>query len=273
MLDPAEAPNNAVTGGGAAAAVACKLPIFWSKSPAAWFLSAESNFVLCGITRSVTKFHHVLKSFDQATVLELQDLLLDETIKDDYDAFKTEVLKRFSVSVEQKLRELVSQHEIGDRTPSQFLRHLKNLAGKDVKDNMVRTLWADKLPPKLQPFVAQYPSMPLADLATLADNVYSMFQGQPAISAVAANATDAKLDTILRRLEVLEMSSRSREPARGRSQSRKFNSRARSRTPSAAKQEERKGLCYYHHRFGDDARNCRAPCLYKKDASNDAGRR
>jgi len=45
---------------------------------------------------------------------------------------------------EQRVRQLLSHEEMGDRKPSQFLRHLKSLA-PDIPDEFLRTIWASRL--------------------------------------------------------------------------------------------------------------------------------
>ena len=41
-------------------AVAMKLPLFWVDNPRMWFQTAEAQFRIKNITRSLTKFDHVL---------------------------------------------------------------------------------------------------------------------------------------------------------------------------------------------------------------------
>ncbi|CAH0386123.1 unnamed protein product [Bemisia tabaci] len=40
-------------------------------------------------------------------------------------------------------------------------------------------------------------------------------------------------------------------------------SRSRSRSRSRSENDRRNGVCFYHHKFGDEARACRQPCSYK----------
>ncbi|KAJ8948070.1 hypothetical protein NQ318_008421 [Aromia moschata] len=40
--------------------------------------------------------------------------------------------------------------EIGDRRPSQFIRHLRGLAGTTVHDTILRSLWMSRLPSHAQ---------------------------------------------------------------------------------------------------------------------------
>jgi hypothetical protein len=51
---------------------------------------------------------------------------------------------------ESEIRKLVSQQDIGDRTPSEFLRYLRRLAKTEVPDSFLRTLWESRLPSYIQ---------------------------------------------------------------------------------------------------------------------------
>jgi hypothetical protein len=116
-------------------------------------------------TSEVTKYHHVIKSLTSDFVSELEDVLDDQSTADNYTALKAIILERFTSTTEEKLRRLVSQEAMGDRTPSQFLRHLQTLSDKNAQDKLLRTLWVDKLPPQLQTVVAHHPDLALADVA------------------------------------------------------------------------------------------------------------
>jgi len=62
-----------------------------------------------------------------------------------YDRLKAELVLRLSTSREQRVRQLLSHEEMGDRKPSQFLRHLKSLA-PDVPDHFLRTIFCQPTP-------------------------------------------------------------------------------------------------------------------------------
>ncbi|GBP33839.1 hypothetical protein EVAR_20950_1 [Eumeta japonica] len=73
---------------------------------------------------------------------------IEETGK--YDKLKTELVKWLSVSQERKIKQLLMHEELGDRKPSQFLRHLKSLAGPTVLEDFLRTIWSSRLATNLK---------------------------------------------------------------------------------------------------------------------------
>ena len=49
------------------AAVAVKLPTFWTTSPSAWFAQAEAQFTTRKITEDATKYYYVVAALDTDT--------------------------------------------------------------------------------------------------------------------------------------------------------------------------------------------------------------
>jgi hypothetical protein len=58
----------------------------------------------------------------------VEDIITSPPHHDPYTALKTELLNRLSPTREQRLRQIITHEEMGDRKPSQFLRHLRSLA-------------------------------------------------------------------------------------------------------------------------------------------------
>jgi len=120
--------------------VSQRLPPFWPDRPAVWFAQAESQFELAAITRQRTKFNYVVSQLNHQQAAEVEDIISPPELEP-YDRLKAELVRRLSTSREQRVRQLLSHEEMGDRKPSEFLRHLKSLA-PDVPDDFLRTIWA-----------------------------------------------------------------------------------------------------------------------------------
>jgi hypothetical protein len=106
--------------------VAVWLPPFWPERPAVWFTQAEVQFTLAGISSEQTKFCYVI-SQDQHYTSEVEDIITCPPERDPYTTLRMELVRRLSPSKEHRIRELLTL-EMGDRKPSQFLRHLRSLA-------------------------------------------------------------------------------------------------------------------------------------------------
>jgi hypothetical protein len=74
------------------------------------------------------------------------------------------MLKLLSFSREQRA------HWMGDRKPSQFLRHLRSLV-PDLPDYFLRTVWTGRHPMKVQDTLARHPEVELDAAANCADRI------------------------------------------------------------------------------------------------------
>lgn len=101
----------------------------------------------------------------------MRDIILNPPAERAYETLKTELIKRLSLSQEHKTRRLLEHEEIGDRKPSQFLRHLRGLAGNVVGDKVLRTVWLSRLPAYIQPHLVTRTEDTNDQLADIADAI------------------------------------------------------------------------------------------------------
>lgn len=146
-------------------------PPFWPEQPAMWFVQIEAQFALHGITADNIKFFHIISQLEPKYALEVQELFSNQPDKDKYEMLKKELIRRSSASQSQRVLQLLETEEIGDRSPSQLLRHMKNLVGTIVPEDCLRTLWARRLPAMTRAAVTVRPDLPLMELAEIADRI------------------------------------------------------------------------------------------------------
>ena len=146
-----------------------RLPHLWPDRPAVWLAQAEVLFLLASITCQRTKFNYVVSQLNQQQAAEVEDFITSPPEQEPFDRLKAELLRRLSTSRERGVRQLLS-HEIGDRNPSQFLRHLNSLA-PDVPDDILRTIWASRLPPHVQANLAGQTKVRLDSASHLSDRI------------------------------------------------------------------------------------------------------
>lgn len=244
-----------------------RVPPFYAQRPALWFAQLESQFVLAGITREETKFHYAISQLDPVYAAEVEDIIADSTLTDKYKRLKTELVKRLSASRERKVKQLLTSEELGDRKPSQFLRHLKQLAGPDVPEDFLRTIWSSRLPSGTQTIIASQMKVPLDELAELADRIQDVVVPQPQVAAAAAPSSvdviTSQVAALSRQVEAL--TEKMEMIARGRDRSRTpGRNRGRSQSSGRSDANYRKyPTCWYHQKFGDDAKKCAPPCDYQ----------
>ncbi|CAH4029217.1 unnamed protein product [Pieris brassicae] len=171
--------------------VSVKVPPFWPDEPVLWFAQIESQFTLANITADTTKYNYVVSNLDYKYVSEIKDIIKNPPTTDKYISLKTELISRLSSSQEQRVRQLLTHEDIGDRKPSQFLRHLQNLAGPEIPDDFIRSIWSSRLPTNIRVIIASQPKSSLDSLASLADAVTDVMC-QPQINHVASPHNEIK---------------------------------------------------------------------------------
>ncbi|KMQ82336.1 hypothetical protein RF55_23314 [Lasius niger] len=161
-----------------------------------------------------------------------------------------------SVSQEQRTRQLLELEEIGNRKPSQFLRHLRTLAKENVPDSLLRTLWLGRLLTQMQMILATRTDDPLNSVAEQADRIHEM-RTKPIVAATVTPTSKTLEEQIKELKEQIATltTNRSRDRSRGRSRDKRNRSRSKS--------EE--GHCYYHRRFGEKAKKCTQPCTFNTE--------
>lgn len=239
---------------------------FWPDKPAVWFAQLEGQFALAGVTQDSTKYYHAISNLDSKYAEVVEDVITSPPTTDMYAKLKAELIKRLSVFKENQVRQLLMHDELGDRKPSQFLRHLQKLAGKGVPDDFVKTIWTSRLPKNMQPILACQDTASLATLAELADRIQDIAPSTPQVAAASTSRAESVLDTMARQIaeltrQVQALSSSQHTP---RSRTRSSEQR-RDRSASRRSQSNYRKypLCWYHAKFGSQARKCTKPCDYQ----------
>ena len=134
------------------------------------------------------KFNKVVAQLNQQHAAEVEDIIIAPPAHDPYDRLKAELVSRLSTSREQRVRQLLSHEEMGDRKPSQFLRHLKGLA-PDVPVDFLHTTWTSWLPPHVQAILAGQTEGSLDSTSRLADRICEITP-LPTMASIAAPTPD-----------------------------------------------------------------------------------
>lgn len=238
-----------------------KIPPFWPEKPAIWFAQVEGQFAISRIEDQATKFYLILGNLDRQHAAEVEDIL---TGPPDYNKLKAELIKRLSVSRENKVKQLLMHEELGSRKPSQFLRHLQHLAGPKVPEDFLKTIWSSRLPSSMQPIVASQTTLTMDALAELADRVHDI---APQVHQVTAAPSPSPIEELTRQVaeltkQVSALTSSSND--RGRRQERHYGQQRNRSSSRRSNSNYRKfPVCWYHHKFSTQARKCQKPCNFK----------
>lgn len=211
-----------------------------------------------------TKYAYALSQLETKYTLEIKDIITSPPESDRYIGMKTALIQSLATSQEQRTKQLLEHKEIGDRKPSQFLRHLKALAGNTVPDSLIRTLWLERLPSQMQVILATRKGDQLEKVAEQADRIYEV-NGEAVMVASTTSRSKTEetvpLEEQVRRLakQVATLTTQFKKGKRTRSRS-----RSRPRIQQTSKED---GPCYYHRRFKEKAQKCEKPCIFKQENS------
>lgn len=254
--------------------VGIRIPPFWPEEPEIWFAQIEGQFEISKITSDSTKFYYVLGQLEPKYSAEVKDIIVNPPAVDKYIKLKTELIKRLSVSQEKKVKQLLMHEELGDRRPSQFLRHLQSLAGNNVPDDFIKTIWTSRLPNATQTILACQPSSAKLDfLSEMADKVHDIAPSSPQVAAASTSKTETTLETMARQISELtkqvsaltaKVEHQSRPADRHRAPRRKRSGSTSTRSQSSYRQYP---TCWYHSKFGSKASKCIRPCDFKAENS------
>ena len=154
----------------AIARVAVKAPPFWRANPELWFRQMESQFVLAGVTAEVTKFHYVVSALQPEELSIVGDLVLKgPTESKPYTGIRDRLCSQYADTQEERLRDLISGMQLGDKKPSRLLLEMKGKAGSMAED-LLKTLFLQRLPPHVQQILA-ISNDNLQKLAEMADGI------------------------------------------------------------------------------------------------------
>jgi hypothetical protein len=227
------------------AAAAVKLPPFWVDNAEVWFLQAEAQFAIAGISSERTAFYHVLTALPQHVVVSVIDVVCSAaTAIAPFSDLKARLLGSYTQSKWARMFQLIHHPGLGDQRPSQLMDKMLALLSSGTKpDEVFMGLYMDRLPVEMRAQLSLQDYESPRHLAAAADLIWDargpMAGIPPAVNAVSREGRN-----------------RSRSPsARGSG----GKQRRRGATPGPGGERM---LCFYHRRFAEKAHRCEPPCTW-----------
>lgn len=274
-----------------------RLPPFWHVNPTLWFVQVEAQFHAYSVKSDANKYFTVIGALDGAVLQQVADVLINPPDKDKYHSLKTQLIARFTDSEEKQLRRVLTEIDLGDKSPSQLLREMKVLAREKLSAEVLKTLWLQRLPTQVQLILSASADLKLEKMADVADKItevnsctapgiatISHKEGASFIktgssastssiatpyTTVSTNSNQQSIAALEHR--VAELTKLVEEMARD-----KYTRRPRNRSRSRSRPIHEEGVCFYHRRFGEKARKCTMPCNFRsteRAQGNDQPRR
>jgi len=172
------------------------------------------------------KFYYVISHLDNKYAVEVEDVITNPAPTGRYERIKAELIRRLPLSKEQRVRQLLMHEKMGDRRPTQFLWHLRTLAGPSVPSDLLCILWKNRLPPNIHAIIATQAQVSFDDVAQLADKIAEVTP-HPCVARVSSSGYDictltARIDELVRQVAALSTKpSRPRSPSQTRRHARR----------------------------------------------------
>ena len=151
-----------------------KLPKFWASCPEAWFTQVEGLFLLKGVHDDNIKYLHVITSLSEDVVTKITDVFQSLPNRGKYEFIKTNLLKRYSLSEDNRLEKVLDESELGDRKPSELFRDMSTVAYPILNKEVIFKLWSRKLPRNIQTHIASSNISNIDEKLQLADKIYDI---------------------------------------------------------------------------------------------------
>lgn len=166
----------------------------------------------------------------------------------------------FGRTTAEQFTELFEHLSLGDRRPSELLAEMPRRAGGQVTDTFLEPLWLSRLPDHVSAVVSAL-EIPLPQKGRAADKIVDklVLRHQPVVAALQpAPAQISEVAQMKKAIEVLTAQVAALSRRRERSAS-----RTRSSSRRQSRDRKHHDTCWFHERFGDQARKCEAPCRFQ----------
>lgn len=277
-MRPARKVRISTTPGNVHGTIKIKVPEFSPEDPELWFALLEGQFEYHNVTEDSLMYRKVIENLGIQYSKTVKDIIAKPPATDRYLKIKNTLIKRLSASHEEKVKRLLTQEELGDRKPSEFLRHLQDLAGPSVPEKFIQFIWSNRLPQDIQTVLASQPMHSLEQLADLADRIQELTTPR-LVAAASSNKICvtqpseeiAELKKMVQQL-TLKLDEHMRGPCcatysngRGRPRERERHINSYSTRQRSRSSYQKFPMCWYHAKFGAKAQRCIKPCNFKSE--------
>ncbi|XP_044778418.1 uncharacterized protein LOC123327088 [Drosophila simulans] len=208
------------------------------------------------------RYYHLISALDADIMTEVSDVLAQPSEVNKYEHLKEIIIKRFTDSPDRQLQRALLELDLGDKKPSQLLRQMTTLADGRASADALRVRWLSQLPQHVQRGLKLLRSATLEEesgsFVMAAGSSSAQFRGNTRECAPAAGTSvvdDLKRDIAaikasLTLLQNMQPPNHSRSADRNQQQL---------RAPR---------VCFYHAKFGPNARKCSSPCAWVPQQGN-----
>ena len=247
----------------------CKLPAYVPHDPLLWFRAVEANFAIHKVLAEKDKASLTIAALPERQLQTIGDLL-DVPPSDLYTAIKGRLLTVDSPSFQDSWERclLLPVLRSGEK-PTDVHRQLTSwLSGHDPEDPFLRATFLAKMPGDIKKMLLARTDCTLAQLAAFADTIHSC-----AVRALAVNRLESMAPFLSREVSPAPVDPDYNLPAVCAVSAPPSRRTTAGRPPptsaaggASSTQRHNGGYCWYHGRFGVNARACKPGCTWQKNA-------
>ena len=127
--------------------ISVKLPDFILRDPELWLIQARSQFILAGVSKEETRYHHIVSKLPPEVLINCRDLVKEPYQPGSLQRLVDALLSRYSLTNEQRIKEVLDniRYEVTDK-PSNFFRRLISTADDLISYDLVLARFKERLP-------------------------------------------------------------------------------------------------------------------------------
>ena len=245
---------------GSCHSLSVKIPPFMMKNVRAWFLLCDAQFAIASITSSFTKSSHIIANLPADVVSRLTGWIFEQPDRSriHYNDLQEKLLQIYDLSVIERARCLLDfpSSGLGDRNPSQLAEEMRMLSIKadGTRVDLLAELFLRTIPKSVRDQMANTEGLSVEDLGLKAEAIWRQTTAsRPVSTSICSSEPQCLSDTV---------SSIKGEPFIPFKQKTSRDTKGKQfRSP----QLNDRGFCYYHEKFGNNARACAPGCCFAKN--------
>ncbi|XP_059086927.1 uncharacterized protein K02A2.6-like [Tigriopus californicus] len=212
-------------------AVGLKLPTFWPMRAKVWFVQAEAQFDIRGITQDGTKWPDVVSALDEVIAVRILAILEHPLTADKYATIKKRLTSTFCLLRQERTQALLNVGELGDRKSPELMDEMLAFLGNEPMNFLFEGIFLSRMPASIRQCLSGEDSF--ADPRKAADQADAIWT-----TLKCKSLADTKLDI---------------------NAVRPTPSPRRKTTPTHCTIKEHKSdVCWYHVQFSADANSCKS---------------
>ena len=230
-------------------AAAVRLPPFSPNQPLTWFRRAERHFHLKKITNSTTKADYAIEVLPESVFQHIASWLDTQPAEIQYEDLKAALLRTFCPSPSVRARRILDlPHQLpGDCTPTQTWHNINTLCqlpeldattGLPKQLDLVKEIWLMCLTPQVRSSLSDTDNRNIEVLVKEAEERHDAHQAAALSHPVSQN------------INLTTVRQYGNQPT--------ASTTTDNDTPTAGH-----FICWYHRRYGDNARKCSQGCQYQ----------